>query len=124
MKFLALTLPMPPNLANARMHWRTKHKLLDQWRNRAIVLEKKLRGRGQYPKAMQRVRVSATFYVGSSRYLMDDDNATARLKWCLDLLKQCGVIVDDKRPHLTLTGIPDQQPAGPRRVELVVEDVS
>jgi len=56
------------------------------------------------------------------RQLMDDDNAVARLKWCLDLLVERGIIVNDKRPHLTLTGIPDQRLGSkPTRIELTLE---
>ena len=35
---LTLTLPMPPNVANARMHWRTKHKAQDEYRTACNAL--------------------------------------------------------------------------------------
>lgn len=113
-----LTLPMPTNLANARLHWRAKDKAHQAWKTRAVVMEKALHGRH---RPMARATVSAVLYVGGGR--MDDDNAVARLKWCLDLLKERGLIVDDKRPHLTLEGIPEQRTATPRRVELTLVEV-
>jgi hypothetical protein len=116
---LTLTFPMPVNLANARMHWAVKHRRHQEWKTRAIVMERGLRGRH---RPMDRVRVSALMYVGGGP--MDDDNATARLKWCLDLLKERGLIVDDKRPHLTLTGIPEQRQGTPKRVVLTLEEVA
>lgn len=116
---LTLTFPMPVNLANARMHWAAKLRKHNEWKTRAIVGERGLRGRH---RVMQRVHVSAVMYVGGDR--MDDDNATARLKWCLDLLKERGLIVDDKRPFLTLTGIPEQRQGKPKRVVLTLEEVA
>ena len=82
MRRIEVTFPMPLNLANARMHWRTKHTAHLAWRLRAIVQEKLLRGRH---RPMQCARATVVLYVG--RVLMDHDNAVARLKWCLDLLK-------------------------------------
>ena len=116
---IVVTFPMPVNLANARMHWAKKLRHHHEWKTRAVVGERALRGRH---RPMQRVRVSALMYVGGGR--MDDDNATARLKWCLDLLKERGLIVDDARPHLTLTGIPEQRQGTPKRVVLTLEEVA
>ena len=120
MRTVTLTFPMPVNLANARMHWAQKNRHHNDWKVRALVGEKGLRGRH---RKMERVRVSAVMYVGRAAY-MDDDNATARLKWCLDYMKERGLIVDDKRPHLTLAGIPEQRQGNPKRVELTVEEVA
>lgn len=116
---VSVTFPMPLNLANARLHWAAKLRKHNEWKQRAIVTERALRGRH---RPMQRVRVTAILYVGGDR--MDDDNATARLKWPLDLLKERGLIVDDKRPHLMLTGIPEQRQGTPRRIILTLEEVA
>ena len=116
---VVVTFPMPLNLANARLHWAAKMRKHNEWKTRAVVGERALRGRH---RAMQRVRVTAVMYVGHGP--MDDDNATARLKWPLDLLKERGLIVDDKRPHLMLTGIPEQRQGNPRRVVLTLEEVA
>ena len=51
------------------------------------------------PTPFPQVVVRPTLYLGAH---MDDDNATARLKWCLDWLKARQFIVDDSRKHLHL----------------------
>lgn len=118
MRTVTLTLPMPPNVANARMHWAAKMRARRQWEQRAIVMERGLRGRH---RPMQRCRVTAILYL---RQRMDDDNSVARLKFPLDLLKARGLIVDDKRPHLELAGIPEQRQGTPQRIVLTVEELS
>jgi len=120
MKTLTLVFPMPLNLANARMHWRQKTRSHDAWKMRALVGERGLRVRPKRP--MERVRVTAILYLG--RGVMDHDNAVARLKWCLDFLKERGLIVDDAPKHLTLTGIPEQRQGTPKRVVLTLEEVA
>lgn len=114
---LTLTFPMPVNLANARLHWAAKNRKHNDWKTRALVGERLLRGRR---RTMERVRISAVMYVG--RAVMDHDNATARLKWCFDFLKERGLIVDDSPKYLTLTGIPEQRQGTPKRVVLTLEE--
>jgi hypothetical protein len=111
---------MPVNLANARMHWAVKLRKHNEWKQRAIVSERGLRGRH---RPMAKVKVSAVFYVGGGAYC-DPDNITARLKWPLDLLKERGLIVDDNPRCLTLAGIPEQRQGTPRRVVLTLEEVA
>lgn len=118
MRTVTLTLPMPPNIANARMHWAAKLRHKRAWEQRAIVGERGLRGRH---RPMQRCRCTAVLVL---RQRMDDDNSVARLKWVLDLLKIRGLVVDDKRPHLELTGIPEQRQGHPQRVILTLEEVA
>jgi hypothetical protein len=117
MRRLELTFPMPVNLANARLHWREKARRHQAWKMLAVVRERGLRGRH---RPMQRLRVTAVLYHGGA--VMDHDNAVARLKWCLDLLRERGLIVDDSPRHLTLTGIPEQRAGRPRRVVLTLEE--
>lgn len=110
------TLPLPPNMANGRVHWRAKYEAQKTWAAHAIVVEPKLRGSQQVtPRAV----VTAVLYVHQA---MDDDNAVARIKWCLDLLVRRGILAGDKRPQCQLAGIPDQfvDRKNPR-VELTVE---
>lgn len=113
---LTVVLPLPPNLANWRAHWAKKVRVHNEWKERAIAESRELRGR-RPRRPFERVTVSAVLYVGCR---MDDDNAVSRLKWCLDLLKERGLIVDDKRPHLELEGIPEQRTGSKRRVELTL----
>lgn len=117
---VTLTFPMPLNLANARMHWAKKMRTHQEWKTRAIVGERGLRGRH---RPMQRVKVTAVFYIGGGGYC-DPDNITARLKWPLDLLKERKLIADDSPRHLTLAGIPEQRQGKPRRVVLTLEEVA
>ena len=119
MKTLTLTFPMPVNLANARMHWAAKLRKHNDWKTRALVGERSLRVRPKRP--MARVRVTAIMHVG--RGVMDHYNAMARLKWCLDFLKERGLIIDDAPKYLTFTGIPEQRQGNPKRVVLTIEEV-
>ena len=99
---LTLTVPMPPNIANARWpHWGTKQSAWRSWRNRALVLEPWLVGRRpQLP--LERARLEATLILSQQ---MDEDNAVARLKWALDLLVERGWLVDDAPTHLDLAPV-------------------
>jgi hypothetical protein len=101
---LTLTLPLPPNLANARMHWRVKERERKSYRQLCDfrLFAKQVPVPNVFP--WPRVTVSATLYLWAQ---MDDDNALARIKWAADWLKTRGYIVDDKRPHCRFT-IPEQ----------------
>lgn len=120
MRIVTLTFPLPVNLANSRLHWGAKLRKHQEWKTRAIVGERGLRGRH---RPMQQVRVSAVFYLGRGP-LSDADNITARLKWPLDFLKERGLIVDDGPKHLTLAGIPEQRQGNPKRLVLTLEEVT
>lgn len=101
---LTLTLPMPPNLANSRMHWRVKHKKRKAYFDHLTLLMK-ARGIPFPPHAPPpRVSLDSTLYLWAH---MDDDNALARIKWAADWLRVNRYIVDDKRPHCAFT-IPTQ----------------
>jgi len=113
------TFPMPVNVANARLHWAAKHREHEAWKTRALLGDRNLRWRRS---PLAKVSVAAVLYIGSKA--MDDDNAVARLKWCLDFLKERGIIVDDSREHVRLEGIPDQRPGTPRRIVLTVREVA
>jgi hypothetical protein len=102
---MKLTLPLPPNRANARGHWRKIQREKEAYDNRAHLELFRQFGAFPFVNVVDPVNVTATLYVWS---VMDDDNCVARLKWPLDCLKRYGLIVDDKHPHCTLTGIPEQ----------------
>lgn len=109
---------MPPNLANARLHWAVKYKRQNAWAAHAIVAEPKLRGQHT---PMARAQVTAVLYPYNP---MDDDNAVARLKWPLDLLVRRQIIAGDQRPECELTGIPVQHIDRKRpRIELTIQEV-
>ncbi len=102
---ITLVLPMPPNLANARMHWRTKHRAkvdywatLDMWQAHKLIPPPP-----SQPFAKASLR--SAMLLGAA---MDDDNAMHRHKFALDWLKTRGYIVDDKKKCLTWEGFPSQ----------------
>ena len=117
---MRLTLQLPANRANAREHWATTHRRRKAYYEQAYLdLYHQLGPPRQKKNHIDPAIVTATLYVWS---LMDDDGATARLKWPLDALVNFGVLVDDKRPHCRLAGIPEQVIDRKRpRVELTVE---
>ena len=94
---MKLTLPLPPNRANAREHWRVTH------RNKVEYYEKAdLAIAAQYPKdpfPPCRMRLDARLYLWNK---VDPGNAVARLKWLEDSLVRCGLLVDDNEKWLDL----------------------
>lgn len=115
---LIITLPLPPNMANARYqgHWRSKKRrrlqYLDFADATAAILHTARRpkpiGCEQWridaPQITDPARLSFVLYVGNR---MDDDNALARCKWPIDWLVANGYLVDDKPAHCRMT-IPEQ----------------
>lgn len=122
MREVTFTLPLPPNVANGRGHWTTRRRIVDEWMTRAIVEEPKLR---RATGVMQRATLSAVMYVGNHpRHIRDDDNAVASLKPVGDLLVRRGFVPDDRRPYLSLGGIPEQRLGTPRRLELTLRELA
>lgn len=101
---MKITVPMPPNLANARMHWRVKYNAKVAYQ--AVLDHYQAAKRIPAPprRPMSPATLASTLYLWAH---MDDDNALARVKWAADWLKTRGYIVDDKRPHCRFT-IPEQ----------------
>lgn len=104
---LTLRLPLPPNTANARFHWRTKEKLRSEYFARCDLLY----AARMLPRAVggafvwERATVSAHLVLGQS---MDEDNAMARCKWPLDWAVRKGYVRDDSAKHLKWAGLPTQ----------------
>lgn len=101
---LVLTLPLPPNAANSRRHWRVVLKEKKAYWAKLNVLTKF----GTEPKAPRSpfdpAHISAHLYV---HQIMDTDNVFNRLKIALDWMKGL-YIVDDAPGHLQWAGIPSQ----------------
>lgn len=120
---MKLVLPLPPNRANARMHWRAEWNKKSEYYAMAIAhIRQQSRPAARAEMAAQNVEVSATLYVWNK---YDDDGAVSLLKWPLDSLKYAGVIHDDKRPHCALRGIPLQVVDRKRQrleLEITVQD--
>ncbi|KKK76071.1 hypothetical protein LCGC14_2867390 [marine sediment metagenome] len=94
---MKLTLPLPPNRANAREHWRVTWKKKTEYYNRGRVA---LLGQPVWDAPLKtRFTLTATLYVWNK---MDRDNLMARLKFVLDLLVKSGILVDDNEKWLDL----------------------
>lgn len=95
---MKITLPLPPNMANSRMHWRVKQKAKKAyWESCGLrsVIEAPIYALAAdpYPKA----KVKATIYCGGR---MDHDNAIARLKWPIDWLVEAKILIGDNPSQL------------------------
>lgn len=91
---MKLVLPLPPNRANARWHWRSEKKAKSEYYMTCLVLY------GKLPKrTFTMARVDATLYTHQE---MDVDNLYARVKWPLDWLVIREYIEDDAPYHLSI----------------------
>lgn len=122
MKAITLTVPLPPNLANSRMHWRVKHnRKVAYWQTLS-----EMANCGLIPAEIvsrpPRARIDATLFLYAP---MDDDNAMARLKWLVDWLVTNGYLAGDSRKHIEWEGLPKQviDRKNPR-VEIVLTPVA
>jgi len=103
---IELTLPLPPNRANAREHWRVTHrKKVEYYEKAELTLMMADWDRGGQAPPRGRVTLTATLYVWAR---MDPDNAVSRLKWPIDSLVSYGFLVDDNEKWLDFTEIPKQ----------------
>jgi hypothetical protein len=98
--------PMPPNLANGRMHHMVKHReKLAYWRALDCLLVSRRVPRPP-KRPWPRATVSSAMVLGNA---MDDGNAMNRHKWLEDWLVSRGYLADDSRKHLTWAGLPAQR---------------
>lgn len=98
---LTLELPMPHNVANGRLHWRSKHRIKQQY---WILCDMLLSDRDiPAPPATPFVRSRCTITLKLCGRTMDRDNAYARVKFPVDWLKSRGYIVDDNERAFDLT---------------------
>lgn len=114
-----LALPLPPNLANARMHWRAKDAARKKYFSQCNTLVQLglLPGGDNPERAAVRVLVV-------SRNAMDYDNATARIKWALDWLRSNGYLRDDNKKaiaELVTTHRTQKEDGGVPRVVFEIE---
>lgn len=103
---LIFRMPLPLNLANARLHHMVKHRAkVEYWRHLDL-----LQAGGILPPPpkvpLAKAIMTAHFTMPNA---MDDDNAMARAKHAVDWLKTRGYIVDDSRKYLKWGGIPTQR---------------
>lgn len=103
---LTLELPLPPNLANARMHWRVKLK--EKKAYYALCDQRQLLKQIPPPPRapLSRAAITAIAYMGAT---MDMGNLMHRVeKWPCDWLKTRGYIEDDGPKCLRWLGFPEQ----------------
>lgn len=115
---MKLTLPLPLNLANSRMHWRPKHSAkLEYW---AMLDQRQMLNMIPPPPAepFESVTIEATWYLHGTP--MDEDNAYARLKWPTDWLVSRGYIRDDKAKNVRLLPPAQKVDRKNKRLELVI----
>ncbi len=94
---MKITLPLPPNLANGRMHWRVKHNRRKLYFEACDLLAAMHRLNSDTPQ-LAHVRLRATIYCGGH---MDADNALSRLKWPCDWLVRQGYLRGDSEKDLS-----------------------
>jgi hypothetical protein len=102
---LVITLPLPPNMANGRMHWRSKQKRRVAYLEHCVY-ECILRhvSADAYRLKERHAALAFTLYLGAQ---MDHDNALARCKWPVDFLVAQGFLHDDS-PKWCQFSIPSQ----------------
>lgn len=103
---LTLKLPLPPNIANKRMHWRVKYNKQQEY---YAACDHRQRV-GLIPPPPERPFSRARIHVVLElARMMDTGNAMHRAeKWPCDWLKTRGYIVDDSPTHLEWSGFPEQ----------------
>jgi hypothetical protein len=102
---LVLTVPMPLNLANSRMHWRKRHREKCAYWDTLDMMRVLKHIPGPPRKPYAKARISSRMVLGAA---MDQDNAMSRHKWVCDWLSERGYIADDRAKCLTWTGFPEQ----------------
>lgn len=104
---LTFRFPMPPNLANSRMHYMAKHKSkTSHWAMCDLLAKGGLLPKKPKSAPWDKAVVASQMVVGA---LHDHDNAVARHKFVLDWLVKRGYLVDDSPKHLRWEGFPTQR---------------
>ena len=118
---MTLVVPLPPNLANGRMHWRVTNARRREYFEAVDMLALIKRIPPPPPMPFPKVTIAITLYLGA---FMDDDNALSRCKWPIDWLVRRDYIAGDARKHCRLS-IPNQKVKrnGVYAVELIVTPV-
>lgn len=79
---------------NKKHHWRSRNRLLQQWREKAHVIARNEMNRGLAKPPQSRVQISFTVRRGRR---LDPDNAASSLalKGIVDGLRDAGLLADD-----------------------------
>lgn len=118
-KPLYFVVPMPPNLANARLHWRAKDRKRTEFFASCDWLQATKMVPAPPAKPVERATLRVVMHLGAA---MDTDNAMARTKWAIDWLTSRRYIVDDRQSVLEWEGFPIQvvKRDGNYRIELTL----
>jgi hypothetical protein len=104
---MQLDLVLPVNVANARLHWRSKDTLRQAYFAHCDMLLRT----GAIPRPLSTPIPCASIRVEMHcKREMDTDNAVARCKWAGDWLQERGYIMSDKPSGLKWEGMPQQFP--------------
>ena len=118
---MQLRLPLPPNRANARGHWRKHHFAKKRYWETLDRLQLIGKLPPPPPEPFYKVMATVTFRLWAK---MDQGNALNRMKWIEDWLTKRGYIIDDKEKHFEYTGLPKQVIArGNQGADLVLEPI-
>lgn len=99
---MKLTMPLPPNRANARWHWRTEKQLKTEYYLKCDIMCKNQK---RMAENWERATINAKLYVWAES---DWDNLVARLKWPIDWLVNNGFIQSDS-PKVLEWQMPSQE---------------
>jgi len=108
-----LVLPLPPNRANARWHWRTEKKLRENYYLICTVLHPR-----PLKTVLTRCSIACDLYLWGQ---MDVDNAYGRLKWALDWM-QGRYILDDSPDVIETLTLKQHIDRKNQRLEIEVEE--
>lgn len=100
---MKLVLPVPPNRANARLHWVATHK--ERKKYELDVYHYLITQKIKKFKTPYFVEWQADFFLTK---LYDADNLVSLLKWPIDALVKCGIMEDDSPKHAWPSGFPTQ----------------
>lgn len=103
---ITIVLPLPPNLNNLRLHWRTRLKAKKDYMYMCELGACQFLAPVSWPVAPEKVQISAHFVLGGRS---DIDNLFGRLKFPLDFLVRSHILKDDGPKHLEWVGIPTQE---------------
>lgn len=102
----AIEMPLPPNMANGRVHWRAKDKARKEYIAKAHLHLMAQKIRRPWKVSPAKVRITAHIVVGGQ---MDVDNLFARVKWALDYLVSDKILRGDSPNHIEWGAIPTQE---------------
>lgn len=118
---MKLVLPLPPNLANARLHWAQKLRVKKRYYRDAD--ERQLVGLvpPPPPEPMRSAVVSVHLHVHNR---LDKDNLYARLKYLLDWLVTRGYLANDDPDTIRDLMVRQSIERSDKRAEVTLQEAS